>query len=253
VVSNGGGNTNNGSEGNNGGVTPTVIKAEMIQIPGGIFQMGRVATASEFPVHPVTVKPFAIDKTEVTNAEYSQFVSETKHDPPSNWISGKPIPGQESLPVTFVSYDDANAFAEWRSKRDGVQYRLPTEEEWEYAARGGDEDRIFPWGNSWVEDYAVTKGSGATMPKPVGSSPNDKTRWGVLDMMGNVYEWTSTKANYYQGSEGKVEGEQRGWYVIRGASYATVQTPKPISATRRDWISGITRVSVLGFRLVRST
>jgi formylglycine-generating enzyme required for sulfatase activity len=69
--------------------------------------------------------------------------------------------------------------------------------------------------------------------------------------MGNVYEWTSTKANYYPGSPGTVEGEQRGHYVFRGASYATLQNPKPISATRRDWVSGETKVSPLGFRLVR--
>jgi len=235
--------------------TPPVkpaYKAELVEIPGGVFQMGRVgATIAELPVHSVTLKPFFIDKSEVTNEEYQQFVNETKYDPPANWAGGKPIPGQETLPVTFVSYDDANAFAVWRSRRDGVQYRLPTEEEWEYAARGGDQGNIYSWGNTWVEGNAVTKSSGVRMPQPVGSAPDDKTRWGVVDMMGNVYEWTSTNANYYEGSPLKVEGEQRSWYVIRGGSYATDQTPKPISATRRDWVSAATKVSVLGFRLVR--
>jgi formylglycine-generating enzyme required for sulfatase activity len=228
------------------------VKNEPVEIPGGTVQMGRVgATVSELPVHPITLPAFFIDKTEVTNFEYADFVKDTQHEPPSNWAGGKPIPGQEALPVTFVSYDDAVAFAEWRSKRDNAQYRLPTEEEWEYAARGGDQNNIYPWGNEWVEDNAVIKTSGATQPKPAGSSPKDKTRWGVMDMMGNVYEWTSSKGSYYQGSTLKVEGEQRAWYVIRGASYATSQLPKPISATRRDWFSGNTKVSVLGFRLVR--
>ena len=233
--------------------TPTVpVKNESVEISAGTFQMGRVgATVSELPVHPVTLPAFAIDKTEVTNQEYAQFVSGTQHEPPSNWAGGKPIPGQEALPVTFVSFDDAVAFAEWRSKRDNAQYRLPTEEEWEYAARGGDQNNIYPWGNEWAEDNAVIKTSGSTQPKAVGTSPKDKTRWGVMDMMGNVYEWTSSKASYYKGSDLKVEGEQRAWYVIRGASYATSQLPKPISATRRDWFSGNTKVSVLGFRLVR--
>lgn len=231
---------------------PVAFKPEFVQIPGGSFQMGRKdATVAELPVHAVNVKPFYMDKTEVTNAEYAQFVKETKHDPPSNWVSGKPIAGQELLPVTFVSIADANAFAEWRSKRDGVKYRLPTEEEWEYAARGGDQDNIYSWGNSWVDGNAIIGSSGTTSPKPVGSTPNDKTRWGVMDMIGNVYEWTSTKANYYPGSQQKIEGEQQKWYVIRSASYETDQKPKPISATRRDWVSGNTRVSVLGFRLVR--
>jgi len=230
-----------------------VYKPEFITIPSGTFSMGRNgATLAELPVHSVTVKPFVIDKTEVTNAEYEQFVRETNYTPPSNWVGAKPIQGQELLPVTFVSVDDASAFAVWRSRRDGVQYRLPTEEEWEYAARGGDQDNIYSWGNTWVDGNAVTKSTGVTMPKPVGSAPDDKTRWGVMDMIGNVYEWTSTKANYYEGSSLTVEGEQRSWYVVRGASFATDQTPKPISATRRDWFSPTTKVSVLGFRLVRS-
>jgi serine/threonine protein kinase/formylglycine-generating enzyme required for sulfatase activity len=233
--------------------TPTVpVQNEPVAIPAGTFKMGREgATVSEVPVHDVPVGAFDMDKTEVTNYEYAQFVNETKHEPPSNWAGGKPIPGQEAQPVTFVSYDDAVAFAEWRSKRDNANYRLPTEEEWEYAARGGDQGNIYPWGNEWAEDNALIKTSGATAPKAVGSSPKDKTRWGVMDMMGNVYEWTSSKGSYYQGSKLKVEGEARGWYVVRGASYATSQLPKPISATRRDWFSGNTKVSVLGFRLVR--
>jgi serine/threonine-protein kinase len=236
--------------------TPTpqqvAYKPEFVLIPAGTFQMGRNgATVAEVPVHPVTVKPFEMDKNEITNAEYADFVKATKHEAPSNWIGDRPIQGQELLPVTFVSHDDASAFAEWRSKRDGAQYRLPTEEEWEYAARGGDQNNIYSWGNTWVEGNAITGSSGVNKPKPVGSAANDKTRWGVMDMIGNVYEWTSTKATYYAGSEQKVEGEQQKWYVIRGASYETDQKPKPISATRRDWVSGNTKVSVLGFRLVR--
>jgi serine/threonine-protein kinase len=236
---------------------PITFAPEFITIPGGTFEMGRNgATVAEVPVHAVTVKPFVIDKTEVTSFEYAQFVKETGHPAPSNWVGNKPIPGQELLPVTFVSYDDANAFAAWRSKRDGVQYRLPTEEEWEYAARGGDQDNVYPWGNSWVEGNAVTESSGATSPKPVGSAPNDKTRWGVMDMQGNVYEWTSTKAKYYAGSTEQVKGEQRNEYIVRGASYGTSSDPKknqkPISATRRDWFNENTKVGVLGFRLVRA-
>ena len=230
---------------------PVTFNPEFIDIPGGNFQMGRNgATVAEVPVHSVTVKPFVIDKTEVTNFEYSEFVKATGHEAPSHWINNKPIPGQELLPVTFVSYHDAVDFAAWRSKRDGTQWRLPTEEEWEYAARGGDQDNVYPWGNNWSDENAITKSSGATEPKQVGSATNDKTRWGVMDMMGNVYEWTSTKASYYPGSSKQVEGEQRNWYVVRGASFSTAQDPKPISATRRDWFGENTKVSVLGFRLV---
>jgi serine/threonine-protein kinase len=226
---------------------------EFIDIPGGTFHMGRNgATVAELPVHSVTVKPFVMQKTEVTNYEYEEFVKATGHEAPSHWVNNKPIQGEELLPVTFVSYHDAVAFADWRAKRDGVQWRLPTEEEWEYAARGGDQDNIYPWGNNWLDENTITKSSGATTPKQVGSAANDKTRWGALDMMGNVYEWTSTKATYYPGSTKQVEGEQKNWYVVRGASFGTAQDPKPISATRRDWFNENTKVGVLGFRLVRA-
>ena len=226
---------------------------EFIDIPGGTFQMGRNgATVAELPVHDVTVKPFVIDKTEVTNYEYAEFVQATGHEAPSHFVGNKPIQGQELLPVTFVSYHDAVAFADWRSKRDGVKWRLPTEEEWEYAARGGNQDNIYPWGNNWSDENTITKSSGANGPKEVGSASNDKTRWGVMDMMGNVYEWTSTKAKYYPGSTKQVEGEQKKWYVVRGASFSTAMDPKPISATRRDWFEENTKVGVLGFRLVHA-
>ncbi len=132
-----------------------------------------------FRCTPRRCKPLVIDKTEVTNYEYQQFVEKTGHEAPSHWINKKPIAGQELLPVTFVSHSDAVAFAKWRSERDGLNWRLPTEEEWEYAARGGDQENIYPWGNTWTEGNAITKSSGANEPKPVGSAPNDKTRWGA--------------------------------------------------------------------------
>ncbi|HEY5839316.1 MAG TPA: SUMF1/EgtB/PvdO family nonheme iron enzyme, partial [Pyrinomonadaceae bacterium] len=236
----------------NPGPAPVTFTPEFISVPGGTFDMGRNgATVAEVPIHAASVKPLVIDKHEVTNYEYQQFVEKTGHEAPSHWINKKPIAGQELLPVTFVSHSDAVAFAKWRSERDGLNWRLPTEEEWEYAARGGDQENIYPWGNTWADGYAITKSSGATAPKAVGSAPNDKTRWGVMDMLGNVYEWTATKASYYAGSNKQVKGEELNWYVIRGASFGTAQAPKPISATRRDWVDGNTKVGAIGFRLVR--
>jgi formylglycine-generating enzyme required for sulfatase activity len=156
------------------------------------------------------------------------------------------------LPVVNVSYQDAVKFAEWRSKRDGVKYRLPTEEEWEYAARGGDQDRIYPWGNEWVQGYAGTKDSGATGPKPVGSYPQDKTRWDVLDMAGNVYEWTSSKASLYPGNEAQVDPAHKNWMVVRGGAYVTDYRQKS-PTTYRDWFDASRKEGVIGFRLVRVT
>jgi len=230
---------------------PTPFTVEMIPIPGGTFQMGRTdGTNTEVPVRKATVKPFEIDKTEVTNAEYAAFVHEMNYKPPSNWSGDQPFTGSEMLPVTNVSYEDALEFAKWRSKRDGVTYRLPTEEEWEYAARGGNLGNLYPWGNTWVTGNAVTKDSGAAGPKPVGSFPGDKSRWGVMDMAGNVYEWTSSKASYYPGNPTAVEPGHRNWMIVRGGAYVTDHTQKS-PTTFRDWFAPSTKEPVIGFRLVR--
>jgi Serine/threonine protein kinase len=245
---------NNGSGGNQGTDKPeTKAKAELIPVPGGTFQMGRAgALVQEGPVHSVTVASFAMDKTEVTNAEYLEFVTATKQSPPSHWVGGKPINGQELWPVTNVSLDDANAFADWRSKRDGVTYRLPTEDEWEYAARGGEQGNLYPWGNSWLSNRAVTKDAGLTTLQPVGSYPEGKARWGHLDMIGNAWEWTSSKPSYYPSSNLTVKPGQENWGIIRGGSYGSdPRGDKPISNTYRDWIQPTTKDSLLGFRLVR--
>ncbi len=228
------------------------VKAEMVSIPGGTFKMGRLGgQPQEAPPHEVKVAPFMMDVTEVTNAEYAEFVRDTGHAPPSHWANGSPLAGQEMWPVTNVSFDDAQAFAEWRSKRDHITYRLPTEEEWEYAARGGERDLLFPWGNDWADNHAVVK---EASPRPVGTYPDGKSRWGVLDLIGNVWEWTSSKASIYQGSNLQpVPPEQRDWLVIRGGSYASDTTgPRAATATFRDWVKPSTTNPVLGFRLVRT-
>jgi serine/threonine-protein kinase len=248
-------NANKGEKPGNGptGQKP-VVKAEMVLMPGGTFQMGRNnGTPPESPAHAVTVAPFAMDKTEVTNAEYASFVNETKHAPPDDWVGGKPPDGQEHWPVASVSFEDAKGFAAWRSQRDGVQYRLPTEEEWEYAARGGDQGNLYPWGNNWIAGQAVTREDGFTTAQPVDSVTGDKTRWGVLDMFGNVREWTSSKASFYKGSQYDVPNESRDFIVVRGGSYVSAHNDKqiPVSCTYRDWFAPATKHPTLGFRLVR--
>jgi formylglycine-generating enzyme required for sulfatase activity len=130
-----------------------------------------------------------------------------------------------------------------------VTYRLPTEEEWEFAARDGNEGSLFPWGTEWADGKANVNSASL---KPVGSSPDDKTRAGVVDMIGNAYEWTSSKASYYQGSRGQVKPDNKDWVIVRGGAYITDMSKKQISATYRDWIPPTTQNSGLGFRLVRS-
>ena len=238
--------------------TPTgpvvVSKPELIAIPGGEFQVGRNDSApTEGPAHQVTINAFSMDKTEVTNAEYAQFVNDGNHAPPEQWGSVKAPVGQELLPVSNVSSDDVAAFAEWRSKRDGVTYRLPTEEEWEYAARNGDKDNLYPWGNAWTPGRAATKEAGVRKEQAVGTYPQGSNRWGVQDLIGNVWEWTSSKASLYPGSPLKLPPQNKDWIVVRGGFYGSPSDPAiKVSATMRDWVAPNYKSPVLGFRLVKS-
>ncbi len=235
-------------------VPPTesgAIKPQLVTIDGGSFQMGRNNGArEEMPSHPVTVAPFMMDKTEVTNTEYAVFVRETNHAAPSHWAGLKPPYGQELWPVVNVSLDDANAFAAWRSKRDGVQYRLPTEAEWEYAARNGDKSDLYPWGQNWDEKNAVLK---EPTPSAVGSRPAGRNRWGVSDLIGNVWEWTSSKVSVYQGNPATVPSTMVDWVTIKGGGYVSdpANPNKPVSSAMREFIPAATKDTMLGFRLIR--
>lgn len=234
---------------------PTVAataKADLVAIQGGSFLMGRKSgPPQETPAHAVGVQSFQMDRTEVSNAEYADFVRDTRHAAPSHWAATKPPFGQELWPVVNISYDDANAFAAWRSKRDGVSYRLPTEEEWEYAARNGEQADLYPWGPYWKENAAVLK---EATPAPVGSRPEGKNRWGVADLVGNVWEWTSSKTSVYPGNEGVIPDGIRDWITIRGGCYVSDpgKSDAPVTACMRDFVPPSTRTTLLGFRLVRS-
>jgi formylglycine-generating enzyme required for sulfatase activity/serine/threonine protein kinase len=237
---------------------------DMVSIPGGTFQMGRNDVSqrpdeyNQFPAHAVTVKPFYMDRTEVTNAEYAEFVRATRHPVPKGepasywtpWNGDAPPPGQEQWPVRNVSVADAEAFAAWRSHRDGVKYRLPTEEEWEYAARGND-GRIFPWGQQWGDKRANVD---SELPKPVGSFPEGASATGVLDLIGNVREWTSTRARLYPGNEEDFERTEQGWVVMRGGSYRSkANDATQTTATARMWLKPTEKHATIGFRLVRDS
>ena len=240
--------TNNDGPINNPSPKPTV---ELVTIPGGTFEMGRNDGApQERPQHPVTVLPFLMDRTEVTNEEYEEFVRDKNYEGPKHWLRGKPLPLQEKWPVVNVSPRDAEAFAAWRSSRDGVSYRLPTEEEWEYAARSGGVYKLYPWGDGWEDKRAVVKAADA---RAVGSIPEGANRWGVVDLIGNVWEWTSSKASLYQGNSREITSQYREWVVARGGAYSSDPDNEqiPISATYRDWYDPNLKHPSFGFRLVR--
>ncbi|HKG59982.1 MAG TPA: SUMF1/EgtB/PvdO family nonheme iron enzyme [Pyrinomonadaceae bacterium] len=233
-------------------VAPPKVKAELLPIAGGTFLMGRKnGPLQETPAHAVTVQGFLMDRTEVTNTEYAEFVRETNHTAPSHWIGNKLAFGQELWPVVNVSFDDANAFAAWRSKRDNVSYRLPTEQEWEYAARNGEQSDLYPWGPDWKEKVAVVKDA---TPAPVGSRPEGKNRWGVFDLIGNVWEWTSSKVSVYPGNPTVVPSSAQDWVTIRGGCYVSDPTKAdtPVTACLREFVPPSTKTTLLGFRLVRN-
>jgi formylglycine-generating enzyme required for sulfatase activity len=241
---------------NNQNQEPASIKNEMIKIEGGTFMMGRNDVSldsqeafdlSQYPARPVPIQTFWIDKTEVSNAEYENFVREMKYRTPSYWRDGKPPQDQVRWPVTGVSLDDAKAFAAWRSKRDGVKFRLPEEKEWEYAARNGSANTIYPWGDDWLDDHANVD---ANSLKPVGSYPRGASRRGVLDLIGNAWEWTATKFAPYPGNN-RINPSQAE-YVIRGGAFGdSGRGPKAITATRRALLAPSERNPAVGFRLVR--
>ncbi|HVF49533.1 MAG TPA: bifunctional serine/threonine-protein kinase/formylglycine-generating enzyme family protein [Pyrinomonadaceae bacterium] len=240
-------------------------KPDLVELPGGTFQMGLDDVPeytdahspaylqwmyTQWPAHPVSVKPFAIDRTEVTNAEYAQFVNETGYPPPPGiWEGNQPKEGQELWPVRNVTPEDAQRFANWRSKRDGVAYRLPTEEEWEYAARGGTV-LLYPWGNAWVDGRANLD---SDKPAPVGSFKEGATAQGVQDLLGNVWEWTASEASMYAGNKRlKLRAEDAGMVVVRGGSYqSSARGDSLITNTTRTWQPKDKRDPVIGFRLVR--
>jgi formylglycine-generating enzyme required for sulfatase activity len=233
-------------------VKEPAVTQTMVEIHGGTFQMGRDdGPSTEGPAHSVTVSSFFMDKNEVTNAEYEQFVRETNHATPELW-RGNTVPAEdERRPVSDVSYEDAVAFSEWRSKRDGIAYRLPTEEEWEYAARNGDQNNLYPWGNSWISGRAATEETGVKVAQPVGTYPQGDDIWGVEDLVGNVWEWTTSKASLYNPSS-SLPLQHQNWMVIRGGCYASpTKGLLPVSGTLRNWVAPTYKNPVLGFRLVR--
>jgi len=233
----------------------------MVLIEGGTFIMGSNNSGDEQKgEHPVTVNSFYLDKYEVTNAEYAEFIKNTGRPAPSidpsvkesywePWNGNNPPSGREHWPVTNVSPKDVEAFAAWLSKRDGVVYRLPTEEEWEFAARNGSKDSLFPWGNSWADGCANIDQK--TNPEKVGSFPQGATQQGVQDMVGNVWEWTSSNARFYDNRP--VSSSLKNARVLRGGSFFEKMNSEFYNATDRYWFGDEDSMfPTIGFRLARN-
>jgi serine/threonine-protein kinase len=150
--------------------------------------LDKKADKNEQPQHTLYLPDYYIAKTPVTQAQYAAFIQAAGYRAPSNWSGKTPLKGKENHPVVYVSWHDAVAYCKWLSEATDQLYRLPTEAEWEKAARGTD-GRIYPWGNRWDKNRCNAergeKGTTAVDAYPNGASPN-----GCLDMAGNVSEWT---------------------------------------------------------------
>jgi formylglycine-generating enzyme required for sulfatase activity len=221
----------------------------MVHIAGGDFTMGRDdGELIERPAHKITVDPFLLDAYEVTCEEYAGFIKDTGWRSPPRWQGASYPQGEARYPVAGVTWDDANEFIRWRSQRDGVTYRLPTEEEWEFAARGA-QGRLYPWGDIWREGVANIGGASHNGPVNVGSFKDGATPEGVYDLIGNVWEWTSSELKPYPGGSlpEVLPGDYR---VMRGGSWNTREN---LTATYRGYwyVRGDHDYSKTGFRCAR--
>lgn len=206
---------------------------DMTLIPSGDFLMGTderdtEEEAIEFglphpwyedehPLRKVYLPSFYIDQYEVTYSQYQKFLQATGHPAPEDWIHGAYAPEKTNFPVVFVNWYEANDYCRWADKR------LPTEPEWEKAARGT-HGQEYPWGNVFNPDFAnVAKGSVMLASSvAVGRYEAGKSPYGVYDMIGNVWEWTDSWYEPYPGNTSNNESFGRILRVIRGLSFLSV-------------------------------
>ncbi len=190
---------------------------------------------------------FAVDETPVTNAQYAEFVAASRYRPRHrenflrHWVDGKPAAGAEDHPVVYVDLDDARAYARWAGKR------LPTEEEWQYAAQGPD-GRIYPWGNEMQPGRCNGGETGSTTP--VKAYPDGRSPFGCYDMCGNVWHWTESE---------RTDGRTRfciirggAFFAARGSNWYVDGGPRPANFATKFLMMwpGLDRCATIGFRCV---
>ncbi len=230
---------------------------EMVYVPAGEFIMGSPeGEDDEHPQHTVYVDAFWIDRTEVSNAQYRKCVEESACLEPKYWDDGRFNAPEQ--PVVGVSWYDAQRYCQWAGAR------LPTEAEWEKAARGT-EGQVYPWGDEFdctrgnfddeteYDDYVVPGNEGCdgyVTTAPVGSYPAGASPYGALDMAGNVWEWAADwyDSDYYARSPSRnPQGPDSGYFkVLRGGSWSV--DPYRARSASRDWLHPVLRLNYRGFR-----
>lgn len=216
---------------------------DVVYVAPGAYRIGsNDGDLVEAPARRVFSTGFLIGRYEVTNAEYAEFVVATGHEPPPNWPDGHFAEGTAKWPVTFVSWDDAMAYAEWKGAR------LPTETEWEMAARG-QQEYTYPWGNEFDPRLANTWESQIGSPVDVGSYPDGKSSCGAYDMAGNAAEWVNTIFQPYPGGFTGHPEYKHNLKVVRGGSWIFEQKyARAMTRYRRQpWEKN----QGIGFRIAR--
>jgi sulfatase modifying factor 1 len=261
--------------------TMTVAAPDLARIPAGDFLMGAAdGEADERPVHRVHLSEFFIGRFPVTNDEYARFVRATGYPAPGVrglpliaaggrdsvfkefaapyvWQQGEPPQGHGNHPVVLVRHDDAIAYCGWLSTTLGRPVRLPTEAEWEKAARGGVDGAKYPWGDqidqsrgNYLSDPGSKRQRGT---RPTGTYPPNA--YGICEIIGNVWEWVSDwyGAEYYgQGDAQDPQGPSSGSLrVVRGASWVTEDVAMMRTAYRHK-VPPDTYAYSIGFRIVCS-
>lgn len=232
---------------------PAVEEPPMVNIPDGLFTMGFAGTQAledERPAHRVWLSAYSMDRYETTTAQYAAFLAATNQPAPWQWNTVD-LSQHGDRPVIGVDWEDAQAYCRWRGKR------LPTEAEWEKAARGTDE-RLYPWGNSVPTTALANFALGARFSydqvlMSVQSYEQGKSPYGLLQMAGNVWEWVQDwyAANYYDTSPdrnpmGPAQGQFK---VLRGGSWSDL--PKYLLTYGRFKLLPETRNSYTGFRCAK--
>jgi len=218
-------------------------------IPGGRFVMGTErGQEDERPPHEVSVDPFELGLYPVTRAAYEDFVAATGHEPPRGWE--RPELARPDLPVVGVSWLDAAAYCAWRSDADGRAVRLPTEAEWEFAARGS-QDALFPWGD--VMPAWIPNGGRGPLKAPWPVTLGDPTGFGLYGISTNVHEWCGDwyDKDYYSRSPARNPAGAEGGVrrASRGGAWRHAYTMCRV--TLRSKLDPSFRYDDYGFRLAR--
>jgi formylglycine-generating enzyme required for sulfatase activity len=230
------------------------VSVKLVKIPSGEFTLGSGTSAQL-----LSLDEFYIGKYPLTNEQYSEFLQDTNRVPPDHWV-GRLTPPQSILthPVVGVDWRDALAFTEWLSDLSGKKIHLPSEAQWEKAARSGD-GRLYPWGNDWIDS-----GEAPAPPRiyigddtwmqvrtaRVGStSPQTDSPYGCADMCRNIWEWCSSAGKDYpydpaDGRESLTDNSLR--HVLRGATF---DGKEPFNATDRHFAPPHESRDFYGFRI----